>query len=432
MSEVVSTKKRKKRNAKFDKLIGPTDAKIDAQARERIITARISLLLNHAFFGNLATRLKLVNADDWCPTAATDGLRMYYNSRFIMMLKPKEVIFLVAHEVLHVVYDHLGRLGNRDPEFFNIANDYAVNADLKRHKIGEFIKTVPALYEPKYENMASEEIYDDLMKNVKKINLDDLINQMIDEHLEGDDQNEGDGEGQSEEEKERNAKRPKSSDEERDRMRQEMKQAIIAAAQGVEAGSLPAGVARMIKEMTTSVMPWRDIIQTSITSCVKVNYSWQRPSRKGWDSDAVMPGMIPGEEIDVAVFIDLSGSISRAQAKDFISEVAGMINAFDGFKLYLACFDTEVYNPQTFSSENMDTVDEYELTGGGGTSFECIFSHLKEQEIVPAKLIVFTDGCPNGSWGQENYADTVWVIHGSNDITPPWGSWSYYDDHKKS
>ena len=173
------TKGKKKRSAKLEKLVGPTDPKIDALARDRLISSRVSLLLKHSFFGNLATRLQLINADDWCSTAATDGFKFYYNSRFIMMLKPKEVIFLVAHEVLHVVYDHMGRRGNRDPQLFNIANDYCVNADLKKHKVGEFITTVDCLYEPKYESWSSERVYDDLMKNIQKLNIDQLIDKMI-------------------------------------------------------------------------------------------------------------------------------------------------------------------------------------------------------------------------------------------------------------
>ena len=144
MSEVIDKTKRK-RSSKFDNLVGPTDKKIDHDARERLVTARIGLLLRHSFFGNLATRMQLINADEWCATAATDGKTFYYNSRFIMMLKPKEVEFLVAHEVLHVVYDHMGRRNHRDPQIWNIADDYAVNADLKRHKVGQFITTVPCL-----------------------------------------------------------------------------------------------------------------------------------------------------------------------------------------------------------------------------------------------------------------------------------------------
>ncbi len=424
--------KKSKRNKKFDNLIGPTDKNVDAQARERLVTARIGLLLRHSFFGNLATRLQLINADDWCATAATDGRKFYYNSRFVMLLKPKEVEFLVAHEVLHVVYDHMGRRGERDPQLFNIANDYAVNADLKRHKVGQFITTVPCLYETKYDGKSSEEIYDDLMQNVEKISMDDLVNQLLDDHLDGDGDGEGeDGDGDGDKETKGKGKRPKMTAEEREQLKQEIKQAILNAASSAEAGSLPKGVERLIKDVTSPVMPWRELIQTNLTSAIKTDFSFMRPSRRGWHMDAIMPAMTPGEEIDVDVFIDLSGSISDAQGRAFLSEVAGMMSAFDGYRINVACFDTEVYNPQTFTSENLESVDQYELVGGGGTDFDSIFNFLKKEGRVPNRLIVFTDGYPFGSWGDENYCDTTWIIHGDPNPNPPFGTFALYDDHKK-
>jgi predicted metal-dependent peptidase len=427
MSEVIdkSKSKKKTRSDKFDKLVGPTDPKVDHDARERLVTARIGLLLRHSFFGNLATRLTLINADDWCSTAATDGLKFYYNSRFIMMLKPKEVEFLVGHEVLHVVYDHMGRRNHRDPQIWNIADDYAVNADLKRHKVGQFITTVPCLYEQKYDGKAAEEIYDDLMKNVQKIDINSLIDQMIDDHIDGDEDGEGDGDGDQEG---KGKGRPKMSPEERERVRQEVKQAIINAAQSAEAGSLPLGVERLIKQHTNPVMPWRELIQTNLTSAIRTDFSWMRPSRRSWHMDAIMPGMTPGEEIDVVVAIDMSGSISNKQAQAFLGEIGGMMESFDGYKVHVFCFDTDIYNPQDFNSESMDTIDAYEPMGGGGTDFDAIFDYLKKVGNVPKRLICFTDGYPCGSWGDKDYCDTTWIIHGDPDPNPPFGTYALYDD----
>jgi len=425
MSEVINPTKKRKRSKDFEKLVGPTDSKIDALARERLVSARISLLLRHSFFGNLATRLTLTNADEWCSTAATDGLKFYYNSRFIMLLKPKEVEFLVGHEVLHVVYDHMGRRGNRDPQIWNIADDYAVNADLKRHKVGEFIKTVPCLYEKKYDGKPAEEIYDDLMKNVKQIDIEDLINQMIDDHMDGEGEGNGDGDGDDDKP---GKGRPKMTDEERERVRQEVRQAILNAAGGAEPGSLPAGVERLIKQHTNPVMPWRELIQTNLTSAIRTDYSWMRPSRRGWHMDAIMPGMTPGEEIDVVVTLDMSGSISNKQAQAFLGEIGGMMDSFDGYKVHVFCFDTDTYNPQDFHSENMDNIADYEPMGGGGTDFECIFKYLKDNAIDPKRLIVFTDGYPNGSWGDPDYCDTTWIIHGDKNPNPPFGTYAIYDE----
>ena len=429
--------KKNTHSKKYENLIGPTDSKVDNLARERLVTARIGLLLRHSFFGNLATRMKLINADEWCGTAATDGQKFYYNSRFIMMLKPKEVEFLVGHEVLHVVYDHMGRRNNRDPQIWNIADDYAVNADLKRHKVGQFITTVGCLYEQKYDGLPAEQIYDDLMKNVKKISIEDLVDQMLDDHMDGDedgDGEDGDGDGKDGDGKDGKkpgrGKRPRLSQEEKDRIRQEVKQAIISAAQSAEAGTLPKGVERLIRDTTNPVMPWRELIQTNLTSCIRTDYSWARPSRRSWHMDAIMPGMTPGEEIDVVVTLDMSGSISNKQAQAFLGEVGGMMQSFDGYKVHIFCFDTKTYNPQDFSSENMDLIENYEPMGGGGTDFDCIFEYLKENAIDPKRLIVFTDGYPCGSWGDKDYCDTTWIIHGDPDPHPPFGTFALYDETK--
>jgi predicted metal-dependent peptidase len=142
--------------------------------------------------------------------------------------------------------------------------------------------------------------------------------------------------------------------------------------------------------------------------------------------------MTPGQEIDVVVAIDMSGSISDKQAQAFLAEVGGMMESFDGYRVHVFCFDTEIYNPQHFNSENMETIETYQPQGGGGTDFTAIFRHLVEQENVPKRLIVFTDGLPFGSWGTEDYCDTLWIIHGSKDIVPPWGTYAYYDEHKKN
>jgi predicted metal-dependent peptidase len=263
------------------------------------------------------------------------------------------------------------------------------------------------------------------MKNIKKINIDQLVDKMIDDHLDGD----GDGEGEDGD-KEGKGKRPTMSEAEREEMRKEIRDAILNAAQQAGAGDLPAGVERLVKELTDPVMNWRELVQTSLTSAIKSDYTWMRPSRRSWHMDAIMPGTNPGEEIDVDVYIDLSGSISHKQGMAFLSEVMGMMDMFDGYRVHVSCFDTKVYNTQEFTSENMDTVEDYKLMGGGGTDFTCIFDDLKERGRVPNKLIVFTDCYPNGSWGDPEYCDTLWISHGHPNPVAPFGVVAIYDDHR--
>jgi predicted metal-dependent peptidase len=408
---------------KFANLIGATDPKLDRVVREKLISARVGLLLKASFFGNLATRLKLINADEWCATAATDGRNFYYNTRFIEMLRPKEIEFLFGHEVLHCVYDHFGRRGDRDPQLWNIANDYCVNGDLVKHNVGEKITSVPCLYDRKYDGMSSEEVYDQLYEKATKIDIGSLLDQMIDEHLDGDSEGDGDEEGKG---------RPRLSAEDKQAIKDEIKEAMLAAAATVDgAGNLPAGVKRLIQQLTEPQMNWREILRMNLESTIKADYTWMRASRKGWHMDAVMPGQKPDEMIDIAVMLDASGSISETMLKDFLSEIQGIMDSFPSYKIHVVTFDTQCYNPAQYDSDNLDSMIDYEVSGGGGTDFDCIFTYLKEQEITPRRLIVFTDGYPFGSWGDAEYCDTTWILHGTTTIVPPWGTHAYYDESKK-
>jgi predicted metal-dependent peptidase len=403
-----------------------TDWDLDAEVRESLTTARIGLLLKEPFFGNLATRLTLVNADRWLPTAATDGRRFYYNTKFLKQLTPKQIEFLFGHEVLHVVYDHIGRRGERDGQLSNIAADYCVNGDLIIHKIGEPIDVVPIIHDPKYYGQSFEEVYDDLYENAEKIDIDDLLDRVLDDHLDGDDDSDSgdDGDGSSE--------RPVLSDQERKEIKDEMKEAILSAAQTAGAGNIPAGVARMIKELTEPKMNWRDLIDVQIKSTIKSDFSFMRPNRKAWHTGVMLPGMVPDETIDIVVAIDVSGSISEDMVRDFLSEIKGIMDAYTTFNIKVFCFDTEIYNEADFTVDNLFDIHNYEIVGGGGTSFEAVFEYLKENAIEPKKLIMFTDGYPWGSWGDERYCDTCFIIHThriEGAPVPPFGAHAYYETH---
>lgn len=410
----------------------------DADAREKLTTARVALLLKAAWFGNMATRLPLVNADAWLPTAATDGRYFFYNSKFINMLRPKEVEFLFGHEVLHNVYEHLGRSkdNKHNHTVANIAADYAVNGDLVQSRIGDLITTVPTLHDRKYYGWSMEEIYDDLMKNCQQVTLDELADMLLDEHLEGnggDEDGDSDG-GEPQEDENGNLKskgKPKYSEEERKKIRDEIKESLInSAKQAGGAGNVPAGVARLIKELTEPKMDWRSLLAMTIESTIKSDYSFMRRSRKSWGTDVMLPGTVPENTIDIAIAVDMSGSISNEQARDFFSEIKGIMDSYTDFKIKLWCFDTQVYNYAEFDASNLDDIMQYKPQGGGGTMFECNWDFMKENDIQPNRFVMFTDGYPCGSWGDEWYCDTVFIIHGPDSIKPAFGNWAYYE-HKR-
>ncbi len=401
-----------------------------------IVEARVNLLLNHPFFGNLATRLQLVDGTDWCPTAATDGRRFYYNREFIKSLNKEELIFLVGHEILHVVYDHIGRRRNgyHDPKYWNMANDYIVNYTLVKEKIGEMIKS--GLYSEKYsDEYTSEELYEILVENKTTVQL------TIDMHLEaeGAEGESDDNNGSSDSSKSITAtidvqgtgnKKPVLSKEEIEEIRKEIKASIISAAQNCS-GSIPKGIKRLVQSLTEPKIDWREMLETCIKSSLKDDWSYSKLSKRTWTSKIILPGQKNMDTVDIEIFLDTSGSVTDAMVKDFLSEVKGIMDMFAQFRLGLATFDTKVYNYQVFTQENSEDILSYEAKGRGGTLYESVFEYLKENEIEPNTLVMFTDGYPNHSWGDPNYCDTLFIIYGSENIVPPYGSYAYYTKPNK-
>lgn len=377
---------------------------------DKIVVARVGLLLRHPFFGNMATRMKLVDASDWCQTAATDFRNFYFNRDFFEKMTPRQVEFVVAHEILHCVYDHMSRRESRDPKIFNIAADYCVNGLLKRERIGDD-PPVKFFHDRKFDGWSAEQVYDYIQEKYDSDELDQL-GQLLDEHLDPD--KEGDGQ-------------PKYSKEELRKIRDEIKEAMLQAAQAAGAGNVPGEIARMIKEMTEPKMNWRELLRQQIQSTIKNDYTFMRPSRKGWHTGAILPGCNFDTSIDICVSIDMSGSIGDAQAQDFMSEIKGIMEEFKDFKMKVWCFDTKVYNEADFDGYTADMIHEYEVMGGGGTEFDVNWDYMKEHDINPKKFIMFTDGYPWGSWGDEDYCDTIFIIHGNDNVVPPFGQFAYYE-----
>jgi len=392
---------------------------------EKLTTARVGLLLKAPFFGNMATRMKLIDASDWCPTAATNGRDFMYNKKFVEKLSVKKLEFLFAHEICHGIFDHFGRLGSRIPQLANIAQDYAVNQILVDERIGEKITEVKICYDSKYRGMAWEEIYDELYDKAEKIPMEQLLSQLgdlLDEHIK-----EEEGAGAGNKDGKDGKGKPSLSKEEAEQIRQEIKNAMIQSAAAAGAGKTPAGIQRLIKNWTEPKMDWRQLVQQEIQSIVRNDYSFQRVNRKSMHSGAILPGMKEATTIDVAISIDMSGSIGDEDATAFLSEIKGIMDQYEDFKINLWCFDTDIYNHKVITHDEAHELVEYEPQGGGGTDFEANWRFMEENGIQPKKFIMFTDGYPCGGWGDEDYCDTIFIVKGNEQAEAPFGQTVIYE-----
>lgn len=391
---------------------------------EELQKARIKLLIEWPIFGAIILHLELKEVD-WCDTAATDGRYFYYNREFVKKLDRAQLLFLTAHEVLHVIYNHIFRKGKRDKDIWGMAVDYIVNytllttRDKQNQLIGREIKNVApvenVLYDPAYtDDFSAEELYALLEKNQVKIQLP------FDMHLEGDG---SDGDGKSKDGP------PILTDEEKDSIRDHIRASLIQAAQQLnfDPGKIPAGILRMVNRLLEPQIDWRLMLDTVLRSAIKHDYTYMRMSRRYWGSGLIMPGQDVMEKVTAVAFLDGSDSTTQEMITDFLSECKGIMDTFTDFELIIGTFDTKVYNVMTYTPDNADEIDFYPFHGGGGTIPLCCWDYMKAHEIEPHRLLIFTDGYVGNDWGDPDYCNTLFIVHSNPQAMAPYGSTVHYE-----
>lgn len=402
------------------------------EATDILVRARARFMNKFPFYGTLTTGLKLVHNDTWNKTAATNGKLFIFNAKFIIHQFKTEgmlgINFTFCHEIHHCAYNHFTRRGSRHPLLWNIACDYYINNELKEYEDSNkgdaknLLKVPNWVYVDveRFKGMYSEQIYDALKNDkdfLKKLAEGSTGAMLVDEHPDFDDVF---GEFFQ-------------TDEQLEQSQLEFRRRLVQA-HAVSKGSkttLPGRLQDLITELTEPRIGWRELLSKRLTSLIKVNYSWMRPNKKGQFYDMILPGMMPGEAIDIVIAIDTSGSISQAQLKVFLTEMVSIMQMFDQVKIHVFCFDVQWYNPKTFTKTDLHDLKKYEFKGGSGTDFDVIFDYCKQNlRDRPKQLVVFTDMCPASSWGDSTYCETVWIGVGSHckTITPPFGKWAVMDD----
>lgn len=389
---------------------------------KRITQARVALLLDYPFFGNLALHLKLVEKSNmFMPTMATDGRCLYYDPNWVMEISLPELMGVIAHEVMHIVLWHLARRQSREPLRWNLATDYAVNdqiltttANISTTPQGRTL-TLPqgTLYDKKYTDQTAEWIYNQIPETKIKV----LVT--IDSHEEwsewgngGDGKGERDGQntGKSEGDGE-----PKPGDLSTDDLEQEWRENIAqAATQARMAGKLPSNLETLVGEILNPQLDWRSILRDMVVSCAKSNFRIAPPSKKHLWRGYYLPA-VTGEEINIAVGIDSSGSISDDEIKEFMSEVKGICDNFENYTIHLLICDAAIH--QRYELHQFDPLPA-SAQGRGGTSYKPVFEEVKKLEV--STLIYLTDLYPNDGFPEPLDIPVIWVATpGTND--PPYG-----------
>lgn len=369
-------------------------------ALQKFTKARGDFIFHEPFYATLSLNLSL--KEDICiPTACVNGHRIAFNPEFINGLSQKEVQFVLAHEVMHCVLLHHTRRGTRDPIKWNVAADFVVNLMLKQQG---FTLWQEALIDTKYQGMTTEQVY----------------NELPDPPLQG-----GGGDGQGESgcydkpgpgdvedfpgDKPTDGLGNKASQDEMESESREWQTATIQAAQGAKVqGKLPAGLERLIEDITTPKQNWRDLLSRFVVANFKSDYKWSKPNRRFVSQGLYLPSQDSQDALErVVIAVDTSGSVGQSEIDEFASEMTSILEDFKTTITVIYC-DSEVYKDsvQEISSDELPL----ELTpkGGGGTDFKPPFEYVEEQELRPACLIYFTD-LECSSFPDEPWYPVLWL-----------------------
>jgi predicted metal-dependent peptidase len=377
---------------------------------QRVLRARMQLMLLHPYLAGALARLPVVNAAEmpWCRTMATDGYYIYVNPAFCATLSEPEITGVFAHEVMHVVLGHIDRRGDRQRLVWNMAIDFATNLLLR-----DFGVSLPkcGLLDARYRGLTAEQIYARLVADGVFLEVEGF-----DLHLEP-----GDVEGQNQ------RQRDYPSADERRRLRSVVLREMARERAKRGMGSLPGEMLREIQVATRSIVPWQHLLARFISDLRRTDYRLFPFHKKHLWRGIYMPSPgIPGPD-HIVLAIDTSGSVSAKDLGQFVAEL-DRLRAFTDCKLTLLHGDAgiaKVDESEGRSSTILPAMDgKRRLAGGGGTDFRPVFDWITERKrkghAQPDALIYCTDGVGLFPPRAPSYP-VVWVVTPGSQAPFPFG-----------
>jgi len=366
-----------------------------------ITKAIVKLLIDHPFWGYCALSLEPVEKKDMpMPTMGTDGRRLFYDLNFVKNSSQDELMGVIAHEIGHIVLYHLPRRQNREPLRWNIAPDFAVNTLVRK----EFTLPSGVLYNHEYEEKTAEDIYNHI--KVVKVGMSTLDSH--DDWDKWDKEGEGEGKGEDGEGKKGGGEITVTGD-----LEQQWREKVAQAAnQARMQGKLPAHLQTVVDGILQPKLAWKEILRDMVTSCAKSNHRLVPPSKKHLWRGIYLPSTT-GEELNIGVAIDTSGSISDDEIKEFLSEVKGICDSYENYTIYLFSCDAEIH--QRWEIHPFDPLPTV-MEGRGGTDFR---EPLKEAEALPITSFVYLTDLYGTFPDKEPPFPVIWVA--VSDQPVPWG-----------
>lgn len=367
---------------------------------------RAVMMLKQPFTALLAMRLRMVTVvDDRMPTACTDGETMFFNAEFMSGRSNDDRRFILAHEVWHCVLAHSLRSLGRDHARWNIACDYEVNHIL-HSELGYHPEDV--LFNSAFMHLSAEQVYDQLSKKkARKVKQKPLDIHNIWEAF----ASQGVLLDPDFSPRQQGNKVQQQKDAESWRQ-----QLANAAHQTRMAGNMPGHLGLSVDKLLHPKANWEQLLQRFVTRNLPCGErQWLPPSRRHIHRGLYLPAS-RGNRLEIAVAIDTSASCVRDVGR-FVSELIGILGAFNQVNLSVTTFDTDIRQRLTLTEHDLYCLKDLVLNGGGGTNFHFVFNEYKDN--APQALIVFTDGYASAP-ADPGYP-VLWVLTPDGRSPVKWG-----------
>ena len=413
------------------------------------------LLVKYPSFGSIIANTTFKEVKE-VSTAATDGKDIIYNPSFVEKLSSDEQVFIFAHEICHIAFDHIYRSENKIHSLWNIATDAVINAAL----ISDGLPLIEGGVNIEDAiNYNAEDLYAKLLKDYEEEKNNDKSksndgngnnsDNNDSQNTNGNNENNGENENaghddhtiwkkaieekkQEEDNKESTGKKEEDIKEnvengekktfeenkkERKKQLQKMKDELVKESQSV--GSKAGQMNRNINNVGISkpLINWKIFLRDAI----KQDFDWSY--RNATVEYGVLTPHLEGISIpETEIVLDTSGSINETLLRNFLRECKNILHES---KVKVGCFDTKFYGFHDI--RKVSDIETIPLEGGGGTDFDVAVNSFTDR--VENK-IVFTDG---EAYMPKKYVNAIWIVFGDRKINPPGGKVIYisYEDLRK-
>jgi predicted metal-dependent peptidase len=382
--------------------------------KAKLAAARVRVMERMPYLGACLWKMRVVEVQD-AQWVEFRGAEIGVTARGLVLVKEAlvnrcstdELAAGLAHEVMHVLLDHAGRKGGRDPLGWNVAGDAAINDDLlttwgnlpyPRENIvtAAFLDADPGLTADAYYDMLE-----------KKIRADTCC---------------GSGAGH----KHPTEDAVPDTGEAPDAIEWEATRIAVAGAirdhVSSGKGSAPGGLKRWAEaSLAPSPVNWRRAFAGAAKALLRRAGAWDfdrsRPSRRSSACpDLALPSM-RAPVLRACVIVDTSASRSQADLAANLSDVKGILRSSGALveEIDLIACDAEVQARGRV--QNISRAGHL-LAGGGGTDMRPGFEEARKSR--PDVTVCLTDGEVGNGWPVSFPVRTVIVVPEGAPSTPSW------------